>query len=696
MPGMEVALSQGPAPPAVKPTGVNKATAKSVPAFLNKLFSMVNDPETDDLIHWSKDGDSFLVPSADRFAREVLPRFFKHSNFGSFVRQCNMYGFHKVPNLQQGVLKNDDGNELLEFSNPNFLQAQPDLLCLIRRQKARGDHTSSETALDLPSLLTDLAAIRKHQTAISADLKDLQTSNHALWQEAIQSRERHTRQQETINKILRFLATVFGGQVVGGDTGASTPRDNVVVEDDETPSSGGKGKGKSTDGSRIVVPKMRSRLLLEDVKGRQEARDRERRSLEVDDEDEDDDDIEEIPLLREELDDMPTISRSSQYAIPPKLSRSGSSNNSLAYANISPNKHDQSASSRFSTLSSSTPTPTLTSQAPTLSDNQYQLSPDVLSSLLGSNPNALDAFSQFQNGFGASSAPMPSTSTLTPSSIDPTGSLPSNSNYDFSRALLPSPNPATASQPNPLEALLPGISSSSSDALFSPSDFSEDYRSAIQDHSQVMNDVVNEKADIDKRTTALEAAIAKLMQTLPEETREALSSAGGVEGQTLESLGLGADFGAGASPARPAGTTAEGMQWGAGGVDNDIDLDQFLAQYVNNPGASAQEPQQDPIDYSLFFDPSAASNGTGSSALPSHLNGTSSQFEVLSPSAGSVSGASDAGISTATSTPAAMDDDEDYSEGPAKKGRKRKSDAVEPMSPEGGEATRRSARKKRV
>lgn len=234
-----------------------------------------------------------------------------------------------MPNLQQGVLKNDDGTELrmyihhlscrsptntpaptVEFSNPNFLQAQPDLLCLIRRQKARGDHSSTETALDLPSLLTDLAAIRKHQTAISADLKDLQTSNHALWQEAVQSRERHTRQQETINKILRFLATVFGGQVVGGESEASTPRENVVVEEEAEKSAGGggKGKGKSADGGRIVVPKMRSRLLLEDVKGRQEARERERQSMEAED-DEDDDDIEEIPLLREELDDMPTISR---------------------------------------------------------------------------------------------------------------------------------------------------------------------------------------------------------------------------------------------------------------------------------------------------------------------------------------------------------------------------------------------------
>ncbi|KAA1120498.1 stress-responsive transcription factor hsf1 [Puccinia graminis f. sp. tritici] len=62
----------------------HRNTERPIPAFVTKLFTMVNDPNTDHLIKWSEpNGDSFFVVSSERFGRELLPKFFKHSNFGS-------------------------------------------------------------------------------------------------------------------------------------------------------------------------------------------------------------------------------------------------------------------------------------------------------------------------------------------------------------------------------------------------------------------------------------------------------------------------------------------------------------------------------------------------------------------------------------------------------------------------------------
>ncbi|KAI8801729.1 hypothetical protein BJ742DRAFT_684869, partial [Cladochytrium replicatum] len=219
--------------------------AKNVPAFLNKLYNMVCDASTSDLIHWSESGASFIVQRHEDFAREVLPRFFKHNNFSSFVRQLNMYGFHKVPHINQGVLHSDAESELWEFSNPHFQRGQPDLLCLVSRKKHARDPPSAATTglvssasaaeptdkpaskpastplpVDLASLVQDIAAIKRHQITISADLKHIQSENRVLWTESVSLRDRYDRQQQTIDKILRFLASLFssvgGGNVQGG------------------------------------------------------------------------------------------------------------------------------------------------------------------------------------------------------------------------------------------------------------------------------------------------------------------------------------------------------------------------------------------------------------------------------------------------------------------------------------------------
>lgn len=55
-------------------------------------------PALQSLIAWTDAGanSSFSVLDPTEFSRTVLPQFFKHNKWQSFVRQLNMYGFHKV------------------------------------------------------------------------------------------------------------------------------------------------------------------------------------------------------------------------------------------------------------------------------------------------------------------------------------------------------------------------------------------------------------------------------------------------------------------------------------------------------------------------------------------------------------------------------------------------------------------------
>lgn len=61
------------------------------PPFLLKTYMLVEDPATDNVVSWNVDGTAFVVWQPAEFARDLLPTFFKHSNFSSFVRQLNTY-----------------------------------------------------------------------------------------------------------------------------------------------------------------------------------------------------------------------------------------------------------------------------------------------------------------------------------------------------------------------------------------------------------------------------------------------------------------------------------------------------------------------------------------------------------------------------------------------------------------------------
>ncbi|SMR49975.1 unnamed protein product [Zymoseptoria tritici ST99CH_3D1] len=67
-------------------------------AFIHKLYNMLEDQTIQHLISWSNTNESFVMSPSSEFSK-VLAQYFKHTNISSFVRQLNMYGFHKVSDV---------------------------------------------------------------------------------------------------------------------------------------------------------------------------------------------------------------------------------------------------------------------------------------------------------------------------------------------------------------------------------------------------------------------------------------------------------------------------------------------------------------------------------------------------------------------------------------------------------------------
>lgn len=114
--------------------------------FVHSTFKIVSDSKTDDIISWNPFGDSFIIKDQYRFQCEVLPRYFKHNNLSSFIRQLNTYQFHKVP---IDAVNFPTSSEAIIFSHPQFLKDREDLLPnIVRRNSSkRGPSPSPETIL---------------------------------------------------------------------------------------------------------------------------------------------------------------------------------------------------------------------------------------------------------------------------------------------------------------------------------------------------------------------------------------------------------------------------------------------------------------------------------------------------------------------------------------------------------------------
>ncbi|XP_046698033.1 heat shock factor protein 5 isoform X4 [Silurus meridionalis] len=160
--------------------------------FPGKLWNLVNDPQIYSVC-WDASGEGILIHQLP-FKTEVLlaqttqiSKYFRTTDFASFIRQLNLYGFRKVPPDPPEKLHDNFSNltQTHHFHNQNFKRDKPELLLHIKRLTAanksklaagkqlpcKSSHSFYNAMPNLPLKISAVTKVYEHCSPDFLDLK---------------------------------------------------------------------------------------------------------------------------------------------------------------------------------------------------------------------------------------------------------------------------------------------------------------------------------------------------------------------------------------------------------------------------------------------------------------------------------------------------------------------------------------------
>ncbi|XP_060518244.1 heat shock factor protein 1-like [Cylas formicarius] len=174
---------------------------ENIPMFIKKLWKMVNEKTLENIISWGSGGNSFIISNQLAFVSKVLPKYFKHNNLASFIRQLNIYDFHKVQNIEN--------KDELEFMHCFFLKDCPELIPLIKRKysvaKLKTTRKEKVVTKNVDAISNTIQDLKSKNAAIEGEIARLGQERSSLYREIGSLRLKYSKQSKVVNKLIHFL-----------------------------------------------------------------------------------------------------------------------------------------------------------------------------------------------------------------------------------------------------------------------------------------------------------------------------------------------------------------------------------------------------------------------------------------------------------------------------------------------------------
>lgn len=202
--------------PIINTTKTDKLKPKThsqdfIPSFIRKTYDILEEAKFPQLIDWNSEGNAIVIKKPSEFSQKVLPVYFKHNNLTSFVRQLNMYNFHKrrSQNLEH------------IYSHELFQKGKRHLLKEIKRkthdnpEKVQKSPESQETpkSEDVSTLMNENQFLKRLYNEAMARVallenqaKELANQNQSLWAQIYNNRPMTDRE-----KAFKPLVATFEG-----------------------------------------------------------------------------------------------------------------------------------------------------------------------------------------------------------------------------------------------------------------------------------------------------------------------------------------------------------------------------------------------------------------------------------------------------------------------------------------------------